>query len=183
MKLQAASLAAAVLFGATVFAQLGSGPAGQKQFVSFEGAPKTSITLGEVGHVDLQFRVAHGDHINSNRPGSELLIPTKLSLSAPGELLVGDVTYPPGKQLILPIAPDEKLNVYSGDFTVGASFIPTSKTSPGTYRIHGQLRYQACSDRACYPPQNLPVQFDVKVLRSASAGGHRNPAQSPHLHP
>ena len=182
MKLQAVSVTAAVLFGATLFAQLGSRPTSQTQFVSFEGAPKTAITLDQVGHVDLQFRVTHGNHINSNRPGSELLIPTKLSLSAPGELLVGDVTYPPGKQLILPIAPDEKLSVYTGDFTVGASFMPTGKTSPGTYRIHGQLRYQACSDRACYPPQNLPVQFDVKVLRSTSSS-HRNPPQSPHAHP
>jgi DsbC/DsbD-like thiol-disulfide interchange protein len=181
MNLRTLLVGVILFFGVGVFAQLGSGAPGKNQFVSFEGAPKTSITLGKVGHVDLQFRVARGDHINSSRPGSELLIPTKLSLSAPGELLVGDVTYPPGKQLTLAIAPDEKLNVYSGDFTLGASFTPTRKTTPGNYRIHGQLRYQACSDRACYPPQNLPVQFDVKVLRPTSSH-RRNPPQSPHAH-
>jgi hypothetical protein len=32
------------------------------------------------------------------------------------------------------------------------------------------LRYQACTDHACYPPKKLPVGFDVKVL----AAGKRN---------
>jgi hypothetical protein len=165
-------------------AQLGSpNVPGQKQFVSFAGAPAVTIKLGEVGHADLRFQVARGDHINSNQPGSELLIPTKLSLSAPGEILVGDVTYPPGKAYTLAIAPDEKLSVYSGEFTVAASLTPTRKTTPGNYRVHGQLRYQACSDRACYPPQNLPVEFDVKVLKSTGNRGHRNPPQTPHAHP
>ena len=178
-----AAILSSALLAIVAAAQLGSTPPrGQKQFVTFEGASTTAVAIGKTGHVDLRFRVAHGDHVNSNQPGSELLIPTKLSLSTPSDILIGNVTYPAGQKLTLAIAPDEKLNVYTGEFVVGAEVTPTRKAAPGNYRSHGQLRYQACSDRACYPPQNLPVEFDFKVVRAPSSKAHRNPAQSPHAH-
>lgn len=158
-------------------------PRGQKQFVTFEGASTAAVPIGKTGHVTLRFRVAHGDHVNSSQPGSELLIPTKLSLSSPNGILVGNVTYPAGQTLKLAVAPDEKLSVYTGEFSLGAEVKPTRMAGTGNYRAHGQLRYQACSDRACYPPQTLPVEFDFKVLRPVSHSGRRNPAQSPHAHP
>lgn len=181
----AAAIFSFALLVLTAVAQLGSAaPRGQKQFVTFEGASTTAVAIGKTGHVDLRFRVAHGNHVNSNQPGSELLIPTKLSLSTPSDILIGNVKYPAGQKLTLAIAPDEKLSVYTGEFVVGAEVTPSRKAAPGNYRSHGQLRYQACSDRACYPPQNLPVEFDFKVLRPArNSAGRRNPAQSPHAHP
>jgi len=127
--------------------------------------------------------VAQGDHVNSNHPGSELLIPTRLSLSSPSDIVVGDVTYPEGQSLTLQVAPDEKLSLYTGPFAITAAITPTRKSAPGTYRIHGELRYQACSDRACYPPQKLPVEFDVKVAGGSTTAARHNPPQSPHVHP
>jgi DsbC/DsbD-like thiol-disulfide interchange protein len=180
-------LASALCLAALAIAaggQLSPAPSrAQKQFVTFEGASTTAVAIGKTGHVTLRFRVAHGDHVNSNQPGSELLIPTKLSLSSPSEILVGNVTYPAGQTLKLAVAPDEKLSVYTGEFSLGADVTPTRKAGYGNYRAHGQLRYQACSDRACYPPQTLPVEFDFKVVRPAAHSGRRNPAQSPHAHP
>ncbi|HZU23215.1 MAG TPA: protein-disulfide reductase DsbD domain-containing protein [Terriglobales bacterium] len=171
-----------LIIASAAAAQLGSEPLrNQKQFVVFEGAGTTAVEIGKTGHVDLRFRVLRGDHVNSNQPGSELLIPTRLSLSSPSDVLVGNISYPPGQKLTLAIAPDEKLSVYSGSFNIGADVTPTRKAAPGNYRAHGQLRYQACSDRACYPPQNLPVEFDFKVVRPSKAA-RRNPAQSPHAH-
>jgi hypothetical protein len=38
--------------------------------------------------------------------------------------------------------------------------------------VHGELQYQACNDRACFPPKKLPVEFEVTVLKS-SAPAHR----------
>jgi hypothetical protein len=58
---------------------------------------------------------------------------------------------------------------------------PLHTVVPGKYAIHGELKYQACDNAACYPPKKLPIGFDVKVLKNASPGG-KNPAQSPHAH-
>jgi len=78
-------------------------------------------------------------------------------------------------------APDEKLSVYSGDFSVAVSVRPLASVLPSKYEFHGNLRYQACDNAACYPPNNLPVKFEVKVVKGPPAP-KKNPAQSPHVH-
>ena len=143
--------------------------------------PLTSVTQGKPGTVTLDFRVARGFHINSNKPTSEFLIPTALKLEAPTDIVIGKVTYPAGEDMSFPFAPDEPLNVYSGDFTVTMKVRPLHSVLPGKYAIRGELKYQACDNAACYPPKKLPVNFEVKILKAASVGG-KNPAQSPHAH-
>jgi hypothetical protein len=140
-----------------------------------------SITRGKGGAVSLHFRVGSGFHINSNTPKSEFLIPTALKLDAPTDIAITKLTYPEGAEMSFPFAPDEPLNVYSGDFTVTMTVRPLHTVQPGKYAIHGQLKYQACDNAACYPPRQLPVDFEVKVLKNATVGG-KNPAQSPHAH-
>jgi hypothetical protein len=94
---------------------------------------------------------------------------------------VTKVSYPEGKDMSFPFAPDEKLNVYTGDFAVTMTVRPLHTVQPGKYAIHGDLKYQACDNAACYPPKHLPVEFEVKVLKGTAPAG-KNPAQSPHVH-
>jgi hypothetical protein len=130
--------------------------------------------------VDLDFRVAPGFHINSNKPKSEFLIATGLKMDPPTDIALGKTQYPPGKDVAFPFSPDEKLNVYSGDFTIKLSVHPLSSVVPGKYMMRGTLRYQACDNAQCFPPKTLPISFEVKVVKQPSQG-HRNPAQSPHV--
>ena len=102
--------------------------------------PVVSITRGKSGTVELNFRVARSFHINSNKPGSEFLIPTTLKLGPPTDLMIGRITYPPGKELSFPFAPDEKLNVYSNDFRVAVQVRPLHTVVPGKYMIRGALK-------------------------------------------
>lgn len=131
--------------------------------------------------VDLDFRVASGFHINSNAPKSEFLIPTKLNMDVPTDIALGKIEYPAGQDLSFPFSPDEALNVYTGDFTVKVAVHPLKSVVPGKYVMHGFLRYQACDNGQCFPPKNLPVRFDVKVVKEPPPH-RRNPAQSPHIH-
>ena len=131
--------------------------------------------------VDLDFRVAPGFHINSNKPKSEFLIPTALKMDPPTDIALGKTQYPMGKDVSFPFSPDEKLNVFSGDFTIKLSVHPLNSVVPGKYMMRGTLRYQACDNAQCFPPKTLPVSFEVKVVKQPSQG-HRNPAQSPHVH-
>jgi hypothetical protein len=131
-------------------------------------APIEGVTVaaGKAATVQLLFRVAPGYHINSNRPKSELLIPTSLSLDPAANILLGGVTYPPGKDASFPFAPEEKLSVYSGDFSLQALVRVARNAPAGAYRVRGHLRYQACDDRACYPPAKVPVEFEVRVKKA-----------------
>src|SRR5438270_9136383 len=115
--------------------------------------PLTSVTQGKPGTVTLDFRVARGFHINSNKPTSEFLIPTALKLEAPTDIVLGKVTYPEGQEMSFPFSPDEKLSVYTGDFAVSVSVRPLAHVLLGKYVFRGNLRYQACDNAACYPPK------------------------------
>jgi len=110
------------------------------------------------------------------------MIPTALHLDAANDILLGKIDYPEGRDMSFEFAPDQKLNVYTGNFTVGVLVRVLHTATPGKYAMRGSLKYQACDDRACYPPKNLPVQFEVKVAKAPVEHGGRRPAQSPHAH-
>lgn len=121
------------------------------------------VAPGSSTHVTIHVRIAPGMHINSNQVTSELLRPTELKLQPPTELMVGKVDYPRGVDYTIPMLPDEKLNVYSGSIALRVLVRAFDSTPTGRFRVHGELRYQACSDRECLPPKGVPVQFDVHV--------------------
>lgn len=152
-----------------------------KASVSMEPAGITPIDRGHPGTVQLQFRVARGFHINSNHPKQEYLKKTELKLDAPTDIVIGRITYPAGEDRSFPFSGNEKLSVYSGDFAIAVTVRPLHSVLPAKYAVHGFLKYQACDNAACYPPKQLPVAFEVKVMKG-KVHGKRNPAQSPHAH-
>jgi len=125
--------------------------------------PDVQLRPGATAKVELDFRVAQNFHINSNKPKSNLLIPTVLKLDAQQPLKLAVLHYPAGEDQSFPFSPNEKLSVYSGDFALEAVVSAPPRVPAGTYAVNGELRYQACDKNACYPPKNLPVQFKVVV--------------------
>ena len=180
-----ATLAQAVLLAALLSAPLVAqdtlSPGKKTPSVTLSPVPIVTITRGKPGTVELHFRVVAGFHINSNTPKSEFLIPTTLKLDPPTDIVVGKVTYPAGEDMSFAFAPDEKLNVYSGAFSLSVIVRPLASVVPSKYALRGQLKYQACDNAACYPPKQLPVEFEVKVVKAPPAP-RKNPAQSPHAH-
>src|SRR3982074_3960066 len=112
--------------------------------VKMAPAPLVTVVQGKPATVPLSFRVASGYHINSNRPKSEFLIPTVLKVEATTDIVIGKTTYPDGRDMSFAFAPDEKLNVYTGDFNVDVLVRPLTSVQPGKYIVRGTLNYQAC---------------------------------------
>ena len=139
--------------------------AGDKPFVIMAPVGNVQVRAGATKDVPMDFRIGSEFHINSHTPKSPLLIPTALKLSSPPQITVADVKYPAGEDQSFPFSPDEKLNVYSGDFSIDALLKVPANTAPGTYPVKGELRFQACDRSACYPPKSLPVQFQVTVVK------------------
>jgi Disulphide bond corrector protein DsbC len=168
------------LLAATLLAQ--DSPGSRRPSVTLLPNEVISVARGHSGTVELIFRIPHGFHINSNLPHQEYLKKTELKLDAPTDILVRKITYPDGEDRSFPFAPEEKLNVYSGDFTVTVEVRPLRTVLPTKYAVHGRLKYQACDNAACYPPREAPVTFEVKVTKAASETKHKNTPQSPHAH-
>ena len=116
------------LLAGSAWAQGGKAPSVSFAPVSVVTAPRAAQTM-----VDLNFRVASGFHINSNTPKSEFLIPTNLKMDLPTDIILGKIQYPAGKDLVFPFSPDEKLNVYSGDFTIAVAVHPLHAVVPGAH--------------------------------------------------
>jgi hypothetical protein len=157
-------------------------PGTKKPTITMQPPDVVSINRGHPGTVVLQFRIPAGYHINSNQPKQEYLKKTELKLNPPTDIVIGKVTYPEGEDRSFPFAPDEKLSVYTGDFSISVLVRPLKTVLPTKYAFHGFLKYQACDNAACYPPRQLPVSFEVKVTKSTSEHKKRSSPQSPHAH-
>jgi hypothetical protein len=181
----AAALAQSALVSSTIQDVGDASPitanAGKAPKVTMVPLPLTTVQRAKATMVKLDFHIPGGYHINSNMPKSEFLIPTALKMDLPTDIILGKIEYPAGQDRSFPFSPDEKLSVYSGDFTIAVAVHPLVSVVPGKYQMRGVLRYQACDNSACYPPKNLPVSFEVKVVKEPGTH-HSNPAQSPHVH-
>ncbi len=149
--------------------------------VTMSPAHMVTVTRGKRSRVSLRFHVGAGFHVNSNHPRSEFLIPTALKLNPPTDIIIGGVSYPAGEEVSFAFAPEDKLSVNTGEFPVTVDVRPLAGVFPARYMIHGELRYQACDNAACYPPRKLPVQFEVNVVKGPPPR-RKNPGQSPHIH-
>ena len=132
--------------------------------------------------LNIELQVNRGFHVNSNKPNDELLMPTVVRLNPPEGIVIMNIQYPHGEELALPFMANEKLNVYSGPFTVTAEVRIPRSAALGTLRVHGEVKYQACDNRQCVPPKTTPLEFDVKVVRPKVKKAPVYTPASPHIH-
>src|ERR1700722_14120666 len=114
-----------------------------QEFIVYAAEQQTAAA-GKQSVLELNFRVLDGLHVNSHTPKSELLIPTSLTLDAAPGVKVGTAVYPAGSEYSFRASPNEKLDVYSGAFTVKVPVTAQAGTRMGTRMLEGKLRYQAC---------------------------------------
>ena len=129
-------------------------PRKAKQFVEFTAEPQ-SIPADKRATLELRFHVLPGYHINSHTPKGEVQIPTSLNLSSSSGTKVDTAQYPAGVPYSFSFAPEEKLDVYQGDFIIK---VPVTAAA-GSHELKGALNYQACDTAACYPPKSLPLDI------------------------
>jgi hypothetical protein len=118
---------------------------------------QVSVPAGKPSVVALHFRIQQNLHINSHTPREQYLIPTVFSIPEASGVRLAGANYPAGTDFTLPVDPNEKLLVYSGEFTIQASIVAT----PGDHLVEARLHYQACDQNACMPPKTITVPIDV----------------------
>ncbi|MFZ0517723.1 MAG: disulfide bond formation protein DsbC [Acidobacteriaceae bacterium] len=140
---------------------IGFGAPKSKQWVQMVSSPQVAVKAtspaAAAKDVELRFTIQQGLHINSHTPHSEFLIPTTLTLETTPGVEIAQVEYPQGVDYHFQFSPKDALSVYTGEFAV----VVRLHAHAGHYALHGQLHYQACDNKACNPPQTLPLQLDV----------------------
>jgi hypothetical protein len=124
--------------------------------------PKVTGKRGAAVQAKIPVIIQSGFHVNSNTPSDEYLIPLKLTWKSTGALEGGQVTYP--KPTLEKYTFSEKpLSVFTGNFDLIANFKVAANAPAGPGAALGQLRYQACNDKACFPPKTIAVTIPYQV--------------------
>jgi DsbC/DsbD-like thiol-disulfide interchange protein len=130
--------------------------------VAFEG----SVGSGSVApnqSIDATFTASlpDGYHVNSNAPLEEFLKPTRLLLETPEGVSVAEIRYPE-PLLFQTRFSAEPLAVYEHRFQVEVTLV-VADLAPGDYPLVATLKYQACSDRVCYPPASRKTELTLTI--------------------
>ena len=125
-----------------------------------------SNSVVAAGHrVELALSIDLKPNMHVYAPGVEGYIAIDWKMKDTGTAVAHDVEYPKSEILYLQ-AIDEKVPVYRNHFqlTRDITIAPEDKLKPlvdaaGNFSVEGTLRYQACDDRLCYVPQELPLKW------------------------
>ena len=117
------------------------------------------------GRFEVRLEIDEGFHISANPASMEFLIPTSLIIEdAPGL----DVSYPPGVTFS-PEFTDDEIAVYGNGVVL--SFELGTGRANGEEQWSGVIRVQACNERICLPPSNLPFTVvDGKLVAGKRTG-------------
>ncbi len=137
-----------------------------KQLRLTAAASNAVVTVGQRVALTLDIELKPGMHVYA--PGVEGYIPIEWTMKESDAGTVHEVIFPKSQMLHLP-AIDETVPAYTGHFRLTRDFTiaPADKVKPlldasGQFTLEGSLRYQACDDRVCYIPQNLPVKWTLQ---------------------
>lgn len=133
-----------------------------------DAAPKATIEgavhkrTGDEVEGTITAKIADGWHVNSNTPSEDFAIPTVLELD-PATAALAEAKYPAHQMKAFEFTGGKQLAVYEGTFPIGFR----AKLVPGAGTIKATLKYQACSNRVCLPPNTATVDIDPSKLTAA----------------
>lgn len=132
---------------------------------------RQGVAPGDKFELLLQLKIREPYHINSNPASEEYLIPVSVTVDDDSVANDGAVIYP--KAELKKFGFSEKLlAVYEGEVLVRVPLKVRHRGGDrGSQRISGKVRYQACNDKSCLIPQNVPFAITL-------SGGDKNTVSS-----
>lgn len=131
-------------------------------------ASNAKVRSGQRISLVLDVTVGTGLHVYAPGVSSDY-IPVEWSMKETPAMVVRAAAYPASKRMRLkPIK--QTVPVYQGTFRVvrDVTIARDAAVKPlldgeGKLTIEGGLKYQACDDKLCYPPETLPMRWTLQV--------------------
>jgi hypothetical protein len=145
--------------------------AGQLTPATRQSAPNVSVngsfnaatvSRGRMAHATVTMDIPSGYHANSNRPLEKFLIATQLQIDAPQGVRVGPVNYPRAVLRSLKFSKN-RVSVFEGRTVMRFSVTVPRNYKDSSLEVKARLRFQACNDDTCFPPQNREVRMRISV--------------------
>jgi len=133
-----------------------------------QGASDGIVRGGQHIILSLEVRLKPGYHVYA--PGvKEDYIPIQWNMAASDGWRSGSPAYPQSKRESVAGDPD-LVPIYSNRFRITREliFAPEPQLKPlagsnGEISVKGTFRYQACTERLCFPPQDVPLEWKFQV--------------------
>ena len=135
---------------------------------------ESEVRAGGAARAAVEVRLPQQLHVQSNAPRDPALIATELTFNTPAGVRATEIVFPKPTDLEQAGLP-QPLAVFEHEFAIGVQFAVDQGTAPGTIEVPGRLRYQACDDKVCYPPQTGEVRWTLTVVGSAASTTRTRP--------
>ena len=126
----------------------------------------TSSTPGTVApgaKATLFLDVTPDRNIHVYAPGAKDFIATAVKMTAKSGIAFAAATYPPAELVLDPIL-NERIPEYTKTFRITQPMTLSAKSPAGeSVSVTGVLTYQACDEKMCFAPSELPVQWTLNV--------------------
>jgi thioredoxin:protein disulfide reductase len=128
-----------------------------------------SAPRGGMLPIDAFAHIDPGWHINAHKPSQPFLVATELTLELPQGVTHEPIEYPPPDKRKFAFAGDETLLVYEGKLGLATALRVPASYAGDHLRVVAKLRYQACNDSTCLPPQDATATLEMPVVAATAA--------------
>jgi hypothetical protein len=109
------------------------------------------LERGKVTASQIDVALAEPFHVQANPASKPELIPTQLIFEAAKGISISSIHYPVG-------------TTYQGNFAIEFVLKASAKVHRGKQLVHAKLKYQACDEKTCFRPSDVPFEFWVEIL-------------------
>ncbi len=134
------------------------------------------VTPGKPFEIVVTLNIKHPYHVNANPASESFLIPTTVNVEPVTGIRFAQPVYPKGIQREFAFTGGKKIGVYEGKTIIRIPATPDKRLKAGTVTIKGKVNYQACDERACYPPGDLPFTLRLPVGKATASAEVDQPA-------
>jgi len=120
------------------------------------------IKKGRSVRASVVMEIPQSLHVQSNKPLDKFLIATKLEVQAPQGLKVGPITYPRAITRRLGFS-TQPVAVYEGKAVMRFNVTVPANYDGSSTELRGNLRFQACNNDSCFPPQVREVKLFLNL--------------------
>jgi len=133
-------------------------------------APAEPVVPGKPAMVTVEICIPNLYHINSDRPLQDFLIPTTLEFASDPAVVVNKVIFPAPVVKKFKFS-QEPLAVFEGIVGIKAELSIPSQLTSKEIALKGRVRYQACDEQTCFPPevQSFTLTIPVTSLEGFSS--------------
>jgi len=123
-----------------------------------------SVTLKKGGDAvtTIVITVKDGFHVLADGGTEKTLIPLRIDLAPNQYVTIDELTYPESEPFDF-VGSDSPWRVYSGDVATTLNLSVSSGAGSWQGALEGQIVFQSCNDRTCFPPDSIPLSIPIRI--------------------